>query len=409
MVTTLFIALSLCGVDAPTTFQVAIDEVIELPCKDCDGVALGDINKNGKMDILASSGDYGEVFWFEQGADYTAWRKRLIYAMPAFSGEFEGNDLADFDNDGRLEAVSLDQPNGNILLHKQRELENDVWETVVLQPDRPYVQATLITDYTGDGRPEMLYTWEGDAPGRGGVHLLQFTGDDVMNPDNWTDRALMPHESAWWLARERRDWTGNGSATDMIYTARNILRRNEGARPGLFLLEVDSHGDFSPTRHVIDENLPHPLHVDFGDISGAGHGNDLVVGGFDTRIMYWYAWADNWERHELALPEVSGAAPNRIWNVKTIPLPGNRDALLAPVTNTNKGALLCYEYVDGDYRPNVLLQLDYRHPIDDRIVLHDLSGNGVPEAIMPDSGVNADGEGLNRLLIVSFTISEPEN
>ncbi len=407
MLMTLLIATALSGIGAPASFQVAIDEIIELPCKDCDGVALGDINNNGKLDILASSGDYGDVFWFEQGDAYTQWTKRPIYSMPPFSGEFEGNDLADFDGDGLLEAVSLDQPNGNILLHKQRDLENDVWETVVLQPDRPYVQASMITDYTGDGRLDMIYTWEGDAPGRGGVHLLQFVGDDVTDPEHWRDHVLMLHESAWWLARERKDWTGNGSATDIVYTARNILSRNAGARPGLFLLEVDNDAFFAPTRHVIDTDIPHPLHVDFGDISGEGHGKDLVIGGFDTRILYWYAWADAWERHEIVLPEVSGATPRRIWNVKTLPLPGNRDALLMPITNTNKGALLCYEYVDGAYRPNTLMELNYRHPIDDRIILHDLSGNGIPEAIMPDSGVDADGDGLDRLLIVSFTIAEP--
>ncbi len=409
MMLTFFVAMALCNVDATVTFQLELDEIIELPCKDCDGVAVGDINNNGKIDILASSGDYGKVFWFEQGDTYTDWRKRPIYAMPAFSGEFEGNDLADFDDDGLLEAVSLDQPNGNILLHKQQQLDEDLWDTVVIQPNRPYVQASLITDYTGDGTLDMIYTWEGLAPGEGGVHLLQFTGEDVRNPEHWTDHVLMQHESAWWLARERRDWTGNGNETDIVYTARHLLRRNEGARPGLFLLEVDGDGDLSPTRHIIDDTLPHPLHVDFGDISGAGNGKDVAVGGFDTNILYWYAYADAWERHEIPLPEVNDVAPYRIWNVKTIPLPGNRDALLAPITDSQRGALVCFEFHDGEFHPNVLKLLDYRHPIDDRIILHDLSGNGIPEAIMPDSGVDADRQGINRLLVVSFKIAEPRS
>ena len=387
---------------ATNEFQVAVDSLIELPCADCDGVALGDINGNGRMDILASSGKHAEVFWFEQGEDFRHWTKRRIYRQPGEAGEIEGNDLADFDGDGNLEAVSLDQPNGRVLLHKLRDLGTDLWETAVIQEERPFLQASLVADLTGDGKPELVYTWEGDRPGTGGVHFLRLIGDDALNPAHWRDYVLTRHESAWWLAPKRMDMSGDGYAGDLVYTARRMPSRNPATKPGLYWIEIAGVPTSPAVRHVIDDALPHPLQVDWGDLGGSGRGGDLVVGGFDTTVIYWYERSANWRRREIPLPEeVNGIAPNRVWNVKTFPVPGNRDAILAPITDGNRGALVCFEYLGGAYRPNVLMPLDYTHPMDDRILLYDLSGDGVPEAVIPDSGSGAD-----RLVILRFRIGE---
>jgi hypothetical protein len=41
---------------------------------------------------------------------------------------------------------------------------------------------------------------------------------------------------------------------------------------------------------------------------------------------------------------------------------------------------------DDQYRRRVLKQVSYTHPLDDRLLLHDLTGDGSPEMIVPDSG-----------------------
>ncbi len=59
-----------------------------------------------------------------------------------------------------------------------------------------------------------------------------------------------------------------------------------------------------------------------------------------------------------------------------------------------QGALLLYEFHQGNFQPSILRTLDYGHPMDDRILLHDLIGDGQPKLLIPDSG-----PGVNQLHI----------
>jgi hypothetical protein len=390
--------------DAAGPFRISIEKRIGLPCGDCDGIALGDINGNGKIDILASNGKGVTTFWFEQGETPWEWSRHPIFTAPGEGIEFEGNDLGDFNGDGRLEAVSLEQRGGTVYLHAPVDDPRGEWRTVALVTDRPYLQSSLVTDVDGDGRVDLIYAWEGNAEGTGGVHWLKFTGEDLLDPEHWTDHVMVTHESAWWFAPRRIDISGNGRETDLIFTARNIPGRNPGTRPGVYWLEEPEDVTGPWKRHLIDDSLKHPLHCDLGNLSGAGHGQDLIVGGFDTDTLVWYEFGRDWQRHELVVEQVHGGRPNRIWNVKCIPAPrsddgtpAGRDAILSPVTSGNRGSLLMFEFIDGRYQPNELFSFDYGHPMDDRILLHDLDGDGRLEAFIPDSGPRVD-----QLWIVKF-------
>lgn len=390
---------SLDKADAAASFRLSIEQFNELPCSDCDGLAMGDISGNGKLDLLLSNGKGGETFWYEQGDAPETWTRHPIFKVPTAGREIEGNDLGDFNGDGQLEAISLDQRNGVIYLHAHDGDPRGQWKTVALQTDRPFLQASLVTDVDEDGRLDLIYTWEGTATGTGGVHWLQLSGDDLLDPTHWQDHVLVQHESAWWLAPGRVDLNGNGRATDIVFTARNIQQRNPGARPGVFWLEAPPDVFSTWKRHTIDDSLKHPLHVDFGDLSGNGHGQDLVVGGFETQHLYWYSFSDNWKRTDLPLPMLDDLQPDKVWNVKTARFHAQRDGILAPVNRGNRSALVYFEFTGGRHEANILKRLDYGHPMDDRIILHDIDGNGLPEAFIPDSG---NGAGNSKFVWIRF-------
>lgn len=361
-----------------------IEAMTSIPVSDCDGIALGDINSDGRVDLLTSSGSEGSVFWFEQTDDPAEWRRHVIHKGAV---EIEGNDLADFDGDGRLEAISLDQKAGKVLLHHPREGPREGWQTTVIESDRLFLQASLTSDIDEDGRPELVYTWEGAEPGMGGVHWLDFAGETVADPGAWTDYAMVRHESAWWLGPRLIDLNGDGRATEILYTARNLTDRNAAARPGLFWVEPGDDPTTPWTQHSVDTTLAHPLHVDVGSFSSATEDQDIVVGGFDTNQVQYYVRADSMQRRALSLPRIRGESFNEIWNVKALPIADDpRDAILTVVSRPSGSAMVLYEPRAGAYQSRVVMTMAYTHPMDDRMVLYDLIGQKGIELIVPDSG-----------------------
>lgn len=363
-----------------------VKKLTSLQVNDCDGIAVGDIDGDGDVDLLTSSGENGEVFWFEQGADPMEWQRHMIYSGAT---EIEGNALGDFDGDGHLEGISLDQKGNEILLHRPEKSTPGSWTTEAIQRNRSFLQESLVTDVDDDGRSELIYTWEGTAADSGGVHWLNLEDGAPINPDAWTDHTMVTHESAWWIPSLRLDINEDGRDREIIYTARNLENRNSGARPGVFWIEPGGASTAHWHRHAIDTTLVHPLHVDIGRFSGDTARRDLVVGGFDTQQLYFYTWTNSWHSHKLDLPQIDEKEFREIWNVKAIPVgKQKRDAMLAVLSQEAGSAMVLFQYREGRYRSHVVRQMSYTHPMDDRLVLRDLTGNGRPELIVPDSGGN---------------------
>lgn len=391
-VTILWVLISTALGGAPAAWAqpiTGVEQLVSLSVPDCDGLAVGDIDGDDDLDLLTSASQEGAVFWFEQRGSATEWRRHTIYTTDYDDPKIEGNALGDFDDDGGLEAVSLDQRAGQVLLHDPEADPTQSWNTVPIQSDRPILQDALVADVNEDDTPVLVYTWEGDQEGQGGINLLTLTGVNPLTSAHWQDRALVSHESAWWLAPRLFDLGDTGTQRDLIYTARHLLGRNPASHPGLFWLEAP-HADDSWTRHSIDERLPHPLHVDAGQLTENGPPHDLVVGGFEVDQVYWYEADDDWHRHALALPSLNGTAVGRVWNVKTVPLPGRRrDAVLSIPEADGESAMVLFQWRGDGFEPTILRRLPYGHAMEDRILLRDLVGDDTPELIIADSGGGA--------------------
>ncbi len=160
------------GADEPG--RVVIARSLGLPCGDCDGIALGDINGNGRLDLLASSGKGGTTYWFEQGDAPWTWARHTIHEITQRPREVEGNELGDFNDDGRLEAISLDQPGGRVLLHRQGADPRQPWPTGAIRRERPRLKACVVALVGSQGGDDLdgRHGAERERLGHGEAHFL---------------------------------------------------------------------------------------------------------------------------------------------------------------------------------------------------------------------------------------------
>lgn len=144
----------------------------------CDGVAVGDINRDGIVDVVAGP-------WWYQGPEFK--QRHEIYQPVAFDpakGQSDSlfSDVYDFNGDGWQDVLVR----GRVHLHPARWYENPHGRAVHWQRHEvfPKIQGENppFTDVTGDGRPEIVTHWKG---------YWGYVGADWQHPQKpWTFHRL---------------------------------------------------------------------------------------------------------------------------------------------------------------------------------------------------------------------------
>jgi hypothetical protein len=121
--------------------------------------AVGDINGDGRPDVVIVDNLRGDVWWFENPGKaliHQPWPRHRITTKGALPGAYDVA-LADLDGDGDLDIVASSWRLGNRFVWFENVAgDGTKWATHVIEADVPETRTVRIADFNGDGKPDIL-------------------------------------------------------------------------------------------------------------------------------------------------------------------------------------------------------------------------------------------------------------
>lgn len=288
-------------------------------------VRLGDINRDGRLDIVVAAYHFDTIGWYLNGGLGTLWAFRLVGGL----SNPLGLDLTDMDGDGDLDVVAGAYGDGEIVWLRNLVDYSQPWEEVNIATGIGGVYEIEVADLDQDGDPDILT----------GAR----TDDEILwlenRSDSWTQHIVA---SSFDGARSARaaDLDGDGDL-DVVAAAEfadAVSWRENISLPWVASFpSVEGHGAAPGTLRFLAT----------GDLDWDGD-LDLVGAVFnetgDADIVYWEKNTGVWSTANEIDNDLNGAEKLRLADLNQ---DGNLDIVAIA---SNADMIVWYEYIfDGSY------------------------------------------------------------
>jgi hypothetical protein len=365
---------SLAQVSSPISSDIRFKKNVITSEFISEGVAVADINGDGKLDIVAGA------YWFEA----PLWIRHAIAPSEHFSPTtgFSNSFLnfcMDVNQDGWMDLIRISLPGEEVVWYENPKNKPGLWKMHALLKNAGNESPALV-DVDGDGRPDILCndpvakemiwlkspskkgdtTWtryviaKGDGPGMDrythGLGWADMNGDgrpDVIITKGWWETPADPTRPNWVfhpadLGEDcsqiySLDAKGNGELNLVSASAHNYgIWWHEKTR--------NQNGDTVWIHHIIYNGFSQSHGLAMADINGDGN-PDLVTGkryfahngkdpgAFEPAVLYWFEFKPGktplWTAHQI--DDNSGVGLQVV--VKDV----NQDGLMDIVVANKKG------------------------------------------------------------------------